>query len=136
MSNIKIKKHIRVDEFTATELENDFNYHNLDVHFGFFHEDLDVIEFNTLSFGCDLIKDGKVVQSKSYPDSNINIFKTDSEYLQSIRFDVQPSTVYDIKLWCNNVGIYKEYNTSVTTPSIPDYKAQFEATHPGETYDF
>ena len=117
-------------------MENDFNYHNLDVHFGFFHEDLDVIEFNTLSFGCDLIKDGKVVQSKSYPDSNINIFKTDSEYLQSIRFDVQPSTVYDIKLWCNNVGIYKEYNTSVTTPSIPDYKAQFEATHPGETYDF
>jgi len=136
MSNIKIKKHIIVDNFVSTTLENDFNYTNLDVYFGFFHENLNVIEFNTLKFGCDLLKDGKVIQSKSYPEKNINMFKTESEYLQIMRFNVEPSTTYDIKLWCDNVGIYKEYITTITTPSIPDHRAEFEATHPGETYDF
>lgn len=136
MSNIKIKKHIIIDEFISSILEDDFNYNNLDIYFGFFHEDLDVIEFNTLKFGCDLIKDEKVIQSKVYPDNNINMFKTESEYLQIIRFDVEPLTTYDIKLWCNNVGIYNEYKTKITTPSLPDNKTLFEASHPGETYDF
>lgn len=136
MSTIKIKKDVSSNEWLTEDLQDDKNYYSLDVYFGFYHQKLDTIEFNTLKFGCDLYFNDQVIQSKIYPLENVNMFKTQSEYLQIMRVDVQPATTYKIKVWCNNLGIHEETFKTFTTPAIPNYREMFFAAHPGETeYD-
>jgi len=121
MSYIKIKKNILSTQWIIQDLCDDENYDNVDVHFGFFNENEQIVEFNTLTYGCDLYLNEQIIQSKKYPSKNINMFKTESEYMEIIRFNVEPGTDYKIKIWCNNSAVYQETFVTFTTPPVANY---------------
>jgi len=121
MSYIKIKKNILSTQWIIQDLCDDENYDNVDVYFGFFNENERIVEFNTLTYGCDLYLNEQIIQSKKYPSKNINMFKTESEYMEIIRFNVEPGTDYKIKIWCNNSAVYQETFVTFTTPPVANY---------------
>jgi hypothetical protein len=121
MSHIKVKKNILSTQWMIQDLKDDVNYDNVDVHFGFFNEKEKIVEFNTLTYGCDLYLGNQVIQSKKYPSENINMFKTESEYMEIIRFNVEPGMDYKIKIWYNNSAVYQETFVTFTTPPVANY---------------
>ena len=121
MSYIKIKKNILSTQWIIQDLCDDENYDNVDVYFGFFNENERIVEFNTLTYGCDLYLNEQIIQSKKYPSKNINMFKTESEYMEIIRFNVEPGEDYKIKIWCNNSAVYQETFVTFTTPPVANY---------------
>jgi hypothetical protein len=89
MSNIKIKKNVITNEWIVSELNNDHNYNYIDAHIGFYNNNSNIVEFNTLKFGCELYLNDTKLHSKNYPPENINMFKTQSEYLLVFRFNCE-----------------------------------------------
>jgi hypothetical protein len=135
MSNIKIKKNVLSNEWIVSELNNDHNYNYIDIHIGFYNNNSNIVEFNTLKFGCELYLNDMKLDSKNYPPENINMFKTQSEYLQVIRFNCEASTTYKIKVWIDNFGVYEDKFITFTTPTIPDYVEEFKLYHNGKSPD-
>ena len=134
--NIKIKKNILLDQWVISKLKNDNLYDYLDVYFGFFNQNLKTIQFDSLSFGCELYTlDNTLLQSIKHMPENTNILQTESEYLQVFRLNCKEQVSYKLKIWYNNAGIYNEEYTSFTIPTMPDYVEQFKLHHNGRHPD-
>jgi hypothetical protein len=78
MSNIKIKKNVLSNEWIVSELNNDHNYNYIDAHIGFYNNNSNIVEFNTLKFGCELYLNDIKLDSRESKEMRLICYSVDT----------------------------------------------------------
>lgn len=106
--------------YSALTESFDFNFIELNPYycdiFAGIKKHVDVIEFDNLKFGYELIKLNEVVASRIWPDPGVTYIRTDQEILDGDRVNWEPSTEYTLTVWFENWGKRYKGQLSFTTP--------------------
>jgi hypothetical protein len=96
---------------------NNLTYNYINLYIGFSNGEPRVI-FDNLSFGYELIGDGKTI-TETYPNPGVIYNETDETFITIDTFYLQPSTDYTLNLWCVNNNITSNGSYEFRTPDIP-----------------
>ena len=86
-----------------------------------FTEEAPVITFKDLKFGYELRQDGNIKQYGVYPSPGVRYKRSDQEYLEVIRLNLETEESYSLFLWAENDGqrFEKEFDFETPRPAQP-----------------
>ena len=95
---------------------------HVDVLFGFTRKPKSPpTEFNGLSFGVIVQKDGEIFYHNTYPRPGIEYKSTTSDIIEMYRIDgLEKNSNYDMLFWVINDGIKSQHNYTLTTPNVEE----------------
>jgi hypothetical protein len=115
MSELRTINDFRTNEWSF-ELNN-LTYNYINLYIGFSNGEPRVI-FDNLSFGYELIGDGKTI-TETYPNPGVIYNETDETFITIDTFYLQPSTDYILNVWSINNNITSNGSYEFRTPDIP-----------------
>lgn len=115
MSELRTINDFRTNEWSF-ELNN-LTYNYINLYIGFSNGEQRVI-FDNLSFGYELIGDGKTI-TETYPNPGVIYNETDETFITIDTFYLQPSTDYILNVWSINNNITSNGSYEFRTPDIP-----------------
>jgi len=115
MSELRTINDFRTNDWSFDLIDLSYNYINLYIGFA---DGNNVVKFNNLTFGYDLISTSGTI-SETYPNPGSHYEQTDETYLTIDTFYLQPSTDYTLNVWSNNNNIQSTGSYQFTTPDEP-----------------
>lgn len=85
-------------------------------------------EFNGLSFGLIVQKEGEIIHHVTYPKPGIEYKNTTSDYIETFRLDnLGRNSIYNMLFWIINDGVKSQHSYTLTTPNneeLADYEVE------------
>jgi hypothetical protein len=116
------------DIVNLTWLENDseVNSDNIILEIGFRDNDGFPVNFINLSFGYEVIINGYIINSETFPKDDVQFISTNQDYMYStIIDDLVPDSTYKIKVWAindnKNFEIVSNFTTTIPESPYPSW---------------
>lgn len=114
MSTIQAKNNLADNTWSILFVDEDPS--TMRIFFGFTDGENQIIRFNNLSFGFDLIEDDEVVYSEEYPIPGFRYVETDQEFIEVSTIYTKPNKKYIIKFWSYENSEMSELEYELRTP--------------------
>jgi len=144
MSKISVEADISSGKWNISDLDiDDMDWNRVDVSFYFIDDDSaqsGIVNIAGMVFGYELIHEGEVVHSMSYPPEghqllDLNIFATDNPVLEVATIPVDEGKRYTLKLWYkfDHSNIDRYMSVDFINPKEPEYWLSYYQNHPDAT---
>lgn len=116
MSKINVIYSLKTQEFSFEYVDLAPNY--CDISAGIAKHQ-STIEFDGFAFGYMLLRDGKVVAAKTWPEPGVKYIQTDQDDMGGDRVFWAPDEKLTLTLWFENFGRRLEGSDTFTVPRPP-----------------
>jgi len=139
MANLKLKFDTQTREWEVADLEhgtnhgteNDVNFDDLYIFWGFKNGQSNSIEFDRLRFGFEILNEGQTLTTITRPSTPRGYYiRTDVEFMEIDHVDTDAGKTYELRLWVEEAGQRNEKTINVTIPEYSNYELDYVNTHP------